>query len=60
MRETNNKGLQGLLQAIRCMQLMKMSVEVIITETNNKCLQGLFDLWTVAHLAQADLEEWIL
>ena len=39
---------------------MKMSVEVIITETNNKCLQGLFDLWTVAHLAQADLEEWIL
>ena len=39
---------------------MKMSVEVSITETNNKCLQGLFDLWTVAHLAQADLGKWTL
>ena len=42
------------------MKLKKKRIEVIMRETNNKGLQGLFDLWSVAHFAQADLEEWTL
>ena len=41
-------------------RLMKRRIEEIMRETNNKGLQGLFDLWSVAHLAQTDLEEWTL
>ena len=52
---TKYKGVQGFK-----VNVMKRRIEEIMKETNYKCLQGLFDLWTVAHLAQTDLEEWTL
>ena len=55
MRETKYKGVQGFK-----VHVMKRRIEEIMKETNYKCLQGLFDLWSVAHLAQTDLEEWTL
>ena len=55
MRGTKYKGLQGFK-----VQVMKRRIEEIMKETNYKCLQCLFDLWSVAHLAQTDLEKWTL